>query len=98
MSGQSFLNSELPLTREIISIVAGSPKTIKPPFYQIKTVIVTICQKNYTLNVQENKFSVTKSVGYTQPCDEKSLPDAQIIHDEIVVYLENHGYDVSSLR
>ena len=98
MSGSSFLNSELSPTREIISVIAGSPKKVKPPFFQIKSVVFIVCQKYYELNVQENKLTVTDLVGHTAPCDPQLLPPQEEIRAEILDYLERYGYDVSSLR
>jgi glucan phosphoethanolaminetransferase (alkaline phosphatase superfamily) len=98
MSGATFLNSEVSPTREIISIIAGSPKKIKPPFFQIKSVVFIVCQKYYELNVQENKFTVTDLVGHTAPCEPQILPPQEEIRAEILDYLEQYGYDVSSLR
>jgi arylsulfatase A-like enzyme len=98
MSGATFLNSEVSPTREIISVIAGSPKKIKPPFFQIKSVAFIVCQKYYELNVQENKFTVNDLIGHTAPCESKSLPPQEEIRAEILDYLEQYGYDVSSLR
>lgn len=98
MSGSTFLNFEASPTREIISIIAGSPKKIKAPFFQIKSVAVIVCQKYYELNVQENKFTSKTVVGHTAPCEPQSLPLEEEIRVEIVEYLERYGYDVSSLR
>lgn len=98
ISGSTFLASEAPQKREIISIIAGSPKKIKPPFYQIKSVAFIVCQKYYELNVQENKFTASVLIGHTAPCEPQSLPSEEEIRAEIVAYLERYGYDVSSLR
>ncbi|RJP55582.1 MAG: hypothetical protein C4583_00415 [Anaerolineaceae bacterium] len=98
MSGSTFLDSEVSPTREIISIIAGSPKKIKPPFFQIKSVVFIICQKYYELNVQENKFTVNNLIGHTAPCEPQILPPQEEIRAEILAYLEKNGYDVSSLR
>lgn len=98
MSGNSFLQSEAPQMREIISIVAGSPKKIKPPFYQIKTVTITICNKYYSLNVQDNKFTTGSIAGHTERCEANLLPLDEEIRSEIIAYLERYGYDVSSLK
>lgn len=98
MSGASFLESEAPAQREIISIVAGSPKKIKPPFFQIKSVVFTVCQKYYSLNVQENTFTSKLVTGHTAPCEPTSLPREEHIRARILAYLEQHGYDISSLQ
>ncbi|MEW5941070.1 MAG: sulfatase-like hydrolase/transferase [Chloroflexota bacterium] len=98
MRGRSFLDSEAPARREIFSVIAGSPKKVKPPFFQMKTVLVIVCQKYYALNVQENKFTIGVVAGHTAPCDAEFLPKNEEIRAEILDYLEKYGYDVSSLR
>ncbi len=98
MTGASFLNDELPADRQIVSIVAGSPTMIKPPFFQIKIVQVLVCQKWYELNVQENKMTSGFVSGYTSSCSQKILPPVEGIHKKILDYLKNHDYDISSLQ
>ena len=98
MTGASFLNDEPPIDRQIISIVAGSPKKIQPPFYQIKIVQVLVCHKWYELNVQENKFDTGTVTGYKSKCSQDLLPPDDEIHQKILNYLKNHEYDISSLQ
>jgi arylsulfatase A-like enzyme len=98
MTGLSFLNGETPVDRQIISITAGSPSKIKPPFYQIQSVQVQICQKTYTLNVQTNFWTTGTPSGYTTGCEMDLLPPDKEIHQAILDYLAKHGYDVSSLK
>ncbi len=98
MAGRSLLKGEPPATREIISVTAGSPRKIAPPFFQIKTVQIIICQRWYTLNVQENTWKSGNIYQHTTKCEEDQLPSEEEVHQEIVDYLENHGYDISSIR
>ena len=98
MTGSSFLNDETPIDRQIISVVAGSPTKIKPPFYQIKIVQVLVCQKWYELNVQENKFDTGTVTGYVSRCSQDLLPPEDEIHQKILDYLKNHEYDITSLQ
>lgn len=98
MSGLSFLDSEAPARREIVSLVGSSPKKIGPPFFQIKTVVFVVCQKYYALNVQENKLETNMVADHTARCDPGSLPTGAEMRAEIVAYLKAHGYDVSSLE
>ena len=98
MTGASYLNNEPPVDRQIISITAGSPSKIKPPFYQIKIVQVLVCQKRYTLNVQENKWDTGTVTGHTASCTRDLLPPEDEIHQTILDYLEKYGYDIGSLR
>jgi len=98
MSGLSFLNFEAPKMREIVSIVAGSPKKIKAPFFQIKTVTFTVCHKFYSLNAQENKFVSGNIAGHSARCEPQLMPLNEEIRAEMIAYLERYGYDVSSLK
>ena len=98
MDGTSLLKGEMPADREIISVTSGSPSEVAPPFYQINTVQVIVCQKWYTLNVRKNTFESGTITGHTAKCDERLLPTDQKIHEEILEYLEKHGYNVSSLQ
>src|SRR5258706_16264810 len=98
MTGTSFLDNETPADRQIISIVAGSPTKIKPPFFQIKIVQVLVCQKWYELNVQENKWDTGIVGGSTSKCSQNLLPPDDNIHQKILDYLKNYDYDISSLQ
>ncbi len=77
MTGASILKDEPSPTRKIISITAGSPKKIAPPFYQIKTIQVIVCQKWYALNVQENSWQSGVITGHTTECDLTLLPSSK---------------------
>ncbi len=98
MSGLSFLDFEPPKMREIVSIVAGSPKKINPPFFQIKSVTFIVCHKFYSLNAQENKFVSGNIAGHTARCEPQLMPLNEEIRAEMIAYLERYGYDVSSLK
>ncbi len=101
MTGHSLLDGEPPADREIWSIIAGAPKTVVAPFYQIKTVQVIVCQKWFQLNVQQNKLSegTVSNYDYFSPaCTEDEMLDAEIARQKVVEYLEAHGYDTGSLE
>lgn len=98
MTGVSLIGAEPPADRHIISITAGSPKKIKPPFYQIKSVQVLVCQKWYVLNVQDLEWKTGEVFGHTAPCNPSLLPPEEQVRQEIVEYLEKYGYDVSVLK
>jgi len=98
MTGESFLRNEPPATRKIISITAGSPKKIDPPFYQIKIVQIIVCQRWYALNVQDKTWKSGNINGHTNTCDLTLLPADGQIKQTMLDYLEEHGYDISSLQ
>lgn len=98
MTGSSILNDEPSPMREIISITAGSPRKIKPPFYQIKTVQIIVCNKWYSFNVQENIWKSEEITGHTATCNPALLPTDEVIKQKILDYLEKYEYDISSLE
>lgn len=98
MTGASLLSAEPPALRPIISITAGSPRKIKPPFFQIKSVQVVVCQKWYALNVQENTWHTGAVKGHTAACPPALLPPDRIIRETILNYLESYGYDIETLK
>ena len=98
MNGTSLLNGEAPADREILSLTTGSPREIKPPFYQINIVQVIVCHKWYALNVRKNIFDSGTIPGHTARCDENLLPPGDLVHQRILKYLEKHGYDTDSLQ
>jgi arylsulfatase A-like enzyme len=98
MDGTSFLRGETPADRAIITTTAGSPNEIAPPFHQINTVQVIVCQKWYTLNVRKNTFDSGTITGHTSKCNESLLPSDAEVHRRILEYLEKSGYDVSALQ
>ncbi len=98
MTGSTMLNDEPPADRQIISITAGSPKKSGPPFYQIKIVQVIVCHRWYALNVQENEWKSGTISRHTYRCDDGLLPSEEEIHQVILDYLTEHGYDINSLQ
>ncbi|MBI3170397.1 MAG: sulfatase-like hydrolase/transferase, partial [Chloroflexi bacterium] len=88
MTGASLLTGEPPALREIISTTAGSPKKIKPPFYQIKTLQVIACQRWYVWNLQENTWKTGDIKGHTAKCDPTLLPPDEQIRQKMLDYLE----------
>ena len=75
-----------------------TPKKIKPPFFQIKSVQIIVCHKWYALNVQENSWSTGEIRNHTVRCDPATLPGEDQVRARIVEYLESRGYDVTSLK
>ena len=98
MTGTSLLNGEPPSDREIMSTTSGSPKKIAPPFYQIQTVQVIVCQKWYVLNVRENSWNTGTIQEHTAKCGETLLPAEEEVHRTILEYLEKYDYNISSLK
>jgi arylsulfatase A-like enzyme len=98
MTGTSLLEGEPLANREIVSVEAGSPKKIAPPFYQIKTVQMIVCQRWYRLNVQENTWSSGNIYQHTSQCEKDLLPSDAEVRQKILDYLGKYGYDISSLQ
>lgn len=98
MTGTSLLNGEPHADREIMSTTAGSPKMIAPPFYQIQSIQVIVCQKWYVLNIREDTWRTGTINGHTAKCAEDILPSEKEVHQTILEYLEKYNYDISSLK
>ncbi|HJQ15002.1 MAG TPA: sulfatase-like hydrolase/transferase [Anaerolineales bacterium] len=98
MTGASLLNGEPDADRKIMSTTSGSPNRIAPPFYQIQSIQVIICQKWYVLNIREDTWHTGTINGHTAKCAEDILPSEEKVHQTIVEYLEKHNYDTSSLK
>ena len=98
MTGTSLLNSEPDADREIMSTTSGSPKRIAPPFYQIQSIQVIVCQKWYMLNIREDTCRTGTINGHTARCAEDILPSEEKVRQTILKYLEKHNYDISSLK
>ncbi len=98
MDGRSFLRGETPANREIITLTAGSPTEIAPPFYQINALQVIICQKWYMLNVRKNTFDSGTITGHTAKCNENLLSSGELVRQRILEYLQRYGYDISTLQ
>lgn len=98
MTGTSLLKGEPAAEREIISVVAGSPRKIAPPFYQIKSLQVIVCHKWYALNVQENTWTSGSIYRHTSKCEDDLLPSEAEVRQKILDYLKDHGYDISSVQ
>ena len=98
MTGSSLLQGEPPAMREIISTTAGSPKKIKPPFYQIKSLQFIVCQKWYSWNVQDNEFKTGEVKSHTAKCEPNLLPSDDEIRQRMIEYFKKYNYDTSSLE
>ena len=98
MAGTSLLNGEPDPDREIMSTTSGSPKMIAPPFYQIQSIQVIVCQKWYMLNVREDTWRTGMINGHTAKCAEDTLPSEEEVHQRVLEYLEKYNYDTSSLK
>ena len=98
MTGTSLLNGEPDADRKIMTTTSGSPKMIAPPFYQIQSIQVIVCQKWYALNIREDTWRTGMINGHTAKCAEGILPPEEEVHRTILEYLEKHNYDISSLK
>jgi arylsulfatase A-like enzyme len=98
MTGTSLLQGEPPVMREIISTTAGSPKKIKPPFYQIKSLQFIVCQKWYSWNVQDNEFKTGEVKSHTAKCDPTLLPTDDEVQKKMLEFFKKYKYDTSSIE
>ena len=97
MDGSSLISDEIPDDRPIYSIIAGSPKKVAAPFFQIKTVQAVLCQQWYQLNVQEQRSRSGAFDDSSSICEAGQIPTDDELHEMIIQYLDQHGYEVDSL-
>ncbi len=98
MTGTSLLQGEPPVMREIISTTAGSPKKIKPPFYQIKSLQFIVCQKWYSWNVQDNEFKTGEVKSHTAKCEPTLLPTDDEVQKKMLEFFKKYKYDTNSIE
>jgi len=98
MDGLSLLKGEPPVNREIFSTAASSPPRLGPPFYQLRVVQVIACQKWYTLSLKDNIYNSGLIDRHTTVCDKNLLPSESEVHQTILKYLKDNGYDTGSLK
>jgi len=97
MDGSSLISDEIPDDRPIYSIIAGSPKKVAAPFFQIKTVQAVVCQQWYQFNVQEHRSRSGAFDDSSSICEADQFPTDEELHEMIIQYLDQHGYEVDSL-
>lgn len=71
---------------------------LAPPFYSLGYVGVIICDKLYSLSLEDGVLAVSDITGHTSPCDESDLPSPQEVGQLIIKHLAENGYDTSSIR
>jgi hypothetical protein len=98
MSGMSLLQEDPPADRMILSTTSGNPKKIAPPFYQINILQGIVCDRWYRLDVRKNDFHSGRITTHTTACKGRTLPDDEDVRQSLVTYLEQHGYDTSTLQ
>jgi arylsulfatase A-like enzyme len=109
MNGQSLLGGDI-LHRYIYGAGAGhverstegrwqiNPEWMLPPFYQIGVVSVVDCQRWYELNLLEMSLSSGEVAGHSAPCPVQELINTEQAFDLLLVYLQDHGFEVDSLE
>ena len=109
MHGQSVLTSNFPSNREVISASTSADvvtngkdgwtvdtNKISPPFYQLGTVDLIICNKWYSLNLRKPSITYGKVIGSTAVCDENEIISPGEAKERILQNLKDDGYDISS--
>jgi arylsulfatase A-like enzyme len=113
MSGVSVLNSDISPTRPVFSAVVGEDllrvtddrKTwivdqakISPPFYQVATMNVVVCNQWYSLDLRAPALTYGDVIGSTSKCAADEIPTPEEALTLIIQDLANAKYDVSSLQ
>jgi hypothetical protein len=56
-----------------------------------------VCQKMYTLELEQKSWTVAYVYGHTSPCLASDLPDTTQVKSIMVDHLRSNGFDVTSL-
>jgi arylsulfatase A-like enzyme len=111
MQGRSILTDNLSPTREILSANVGNEllfiadeqtwivdKTkISPPFYQLGTVNLIVCNQWFSLDLRKPELSYGTVEGSTASCPADAIPSPQEAEAILVQHLSNERYDVATL-
>lgn len=108
MQGESVLENNLSPTRKIFNadvagdLVSDSEKgwlvdvtKLSPPFYQLGTVSLVVCNRWFSLNLRFPELSYHEVEGSTLTCNEKDIPSPQQAKEILLEQLREEKYDVS---
>jgi predicted AlkP superfamily pyrophosphatase or phosphodiesterase len=109
MHGQSILENNFPSVRNIISAETSGEIVIhdedgwrvdvtknSPPFYQLGTVNLVVCNKWFSLNLRNPMLTFGEIPGSNSFCSEQDIPSPEHAKDLILKSLLDASYDVSS--
>ncbi len=109
MDGRSLLKSNFSEHRLIFSSgifyavsIGGGFRAVdtsraKPPFYQFGYINMIDCSNWYRLDLIRFTLLSGKIPGHTSPCNEDSMPTLEQAKAEMVKYLADNGFDVSTI-
>jgi hypothetical protein len=109
MHGQSILLNELSPDRKIISVSVDAnllsneenegwrvdETKISPPYYQLGTVNLIVCDKWFSLKLRTPTLTYGDVKGSTEKCSEMDLPSPEQAKELILQHLEDENYDTS---
>jgi arylsulfatase A-like enzyme len=105
MEGRSLLSGKLDPLRPTFSTSGVSREKLSrgedqvsqlvgagPPLYGVESMVMTICQRWYELDLASGELKVGRIKGHPQPCKTKDLPDKTDARNQIVQHLAQRGY------
>jgi len=70
---------------------------IRDPHSATERVVLTICHRQYALNVLTGNMAVTAVLGHTAPCSEHVLPTEAEARTALAGHLKEKGYAVDAI-
>lgn len=108
MEGISLLDSERDSLRPAFSVDGIARERVEgnkalsqligagPPVYGVKTVVVTVCQRSYSLNLVTGKLTMETLKNHPRPCKRQDLPNMEEGRQMLVEHLTNRGFTMPS--
>jgi len=109
MQGRSILTDDLPATRPIFSANVSEDQLmlsedhtiwmvddskISPPFYQVGMVNLVMCDRWFSLNLQEPQLNYGEVQGSTASCPQADLPSPEEAKELLLQHLFDAQYDI----
>jgi arylsulfatase A-like enzyme len=108
MHGQSLLENKFAPPRKIFSVDVAADlvsdgemgwlvdvTNLSPPFYQLGTVNLVICNRWFSLNLRSPALVYGEVKGSTASCNAKEIPSSEQAEEILLKRLQDEGYDIS---
>jgi len=107
MAGQSLISQKIDACRSILTVkrkpvdfhIKGWTRmTPDPPFYNLGSVTVIVCNQHFKVDLYANSFQRRKLPDALARCTPCSAVDPSRILDYVLQHLSQNGYDTSSIK
>jgi len=93
MEGTSLVGPPLDPLRPMFAVTSGP---YDPLVGSLGEIVLTVCHRQYALDVHTGKMALAVAPGHTAPCPEDALPTEAEAREALIAHLEGKGYPVSA--